>query len=278
MSLNLSFPLSKRTCAIVVSGILIIFAFVFMALCLSQLGAWPPMESGAQAAAAIASISQVLLVGLASTIIFASWIESSRLIRFSAYGTVAHLALNVTVLAWLLTAVTSTVPCQAGDMRCSKLVAPKPTWVGLSAVILIVQPCLSLIVFSYSFHLQDHSRRPYSPEIYSRSLSVPTSSKPDYKRLPSNSEPWPNVEMGVVEPVPTARSFKSPEPEVGYGGGMRTYEEAEENEKARLRREMEMGNEGNRIISSPIASMSRTGVLTPLGLQWRDGDLPPYAS
>lgn len=132
---------------------------------------------------------------------------------------------------------------------------------------------LSLIAFSYSFHLQDHSRRPYIPEISSRSLSV---SKPDYKRLPSNSEPWPNVEMGVVESAPIARSVDTPEPqvEVGYGGGRRTYEEAEKNEKERLRREME--NEDNKLVSSPIPSASGTGFLTPLGLQWRDGDLPPY--
>jgi len=272
MSINLSrSPFSKRTGAIAGSGILIILAFVFMVLCLAQLGAWPPLKSGAQAAVAIASILQVLLVGLASTIIFGSWKESSRLIRFSAYATVAHLVFNVTVLALLLTAIPPPAPCPPGDMRCPKLVAAKPTWVALSALILTVQPCLSLIVFSYYFHLQDHSRRPYIPEISSRSLSV---SKPDYKRLSSNSEPWPNVEMGVVESTPIARSIETPEPQVGYGGGRRTYEEAEENEKERLRREIEMENEDNKLVSSPIPSTS--GFLTPLGLQWRDGDLPPY--
>lgn len=67
-----------------------------------------------------------------------------------------------------------------------------------------------------------------------------------------------------------------PELAAGYGGGMRTYMEAERNEKERLRREME--NEGNNAASFPVPSTSETGILTPLGLQWRDGDLPPYAS
>ena len=57
---------------------------------------------------------------------------------------------------------------------------------------------------------------------------------------------------------------------------MRTYEEAEQNEKARLRRESE--GEEIQVVLFPIPSTSGTGVLTPLGLQWRDGDLPPYAS
>ena len=58
---------------------------------------------------------------------------------------------------------------------------------------------------------------------------------------------------------------------------MRTYEEAVENEKERLRREME--NEENQVnMSFPIPSSSGAPILTPLGLQWRDGDLPPYAS
>lgn len=92
MAINLSrSPFSKRTGAIAGSGVLIILAFVFMVLCLAQLGgkwkvscvvfrrpliewlcdcldvAGPPLKSGAQAAVAIASILQVLLVGLAST-------------------------------------------------------------------------------------------------------------------------------------------------------------------------------------------------------------------
>jgi hypothetical protein len=134
---------------------------------------------------------------------------------------------------------------------------------------------LSLIVFSYLFHLQDHSRRSYIPEISSRSLSAPASHRPDQKRLLSTSEPDHTVELGTVGSASgtTVRSFSMPDPEVGYGGGMRTYEEAEENEKARLRREME--NEADEGISFPIPS---TSILTPLGLQWRDGDLPPYVS
>lgn len=62
------------------------------------------------------------------------------MIRFSAYATVAHLALNVTVLALLLVAATPTMPCTPeGRLRCPKLVVALPTWVGLSAVILIIQ-------------------------------------------------------------------------------------------------------------------------------------------
>ena len=136
---------------------------------------------------------------------------------------------------------------------------------------------LALIVFGYSFHLQAHSRRPYMQGTSSRSLSAPTSHKADKKRLLSNSEPWSNVELGAVESTTTIRSLKMPESETGYGGGMRTYEEAEENEKARLRRELELEDE-EKEVSFPVPSTSGTGVLTPLGLQWRDGDLPPYAS
>lgn len=269
-------PFSRRAAAIVVSGVLTVFSFVFMVLCFSQLGAWPPLMSGAQAAFAVASILQVLLVALGSTIIFASWKENSRVIRFSAYATVAHLTLNVIVLALLLVAAASTMPCPPeGRLRCPKLVTALPTWVGLSAVILVIQPCLSLIVFSYSFHLQDRSRRPNVPEVSSRSLSVSTFHKPEYKRLPSGSETWPNVELGAVESAADTDT-KMPELAAGYGGGMRTYMEAERNEKERLRREME--NEGNNAASFPVPSTSETGILTPLGLQWRDGDLPPYAS
>ena len=114
-----------------------------------------------------------------------------------------------------------------------------------------------------------------------RSLSTPTSHKGDQKHLLSDSEPWPNVELGAVESRTTVRSVKMPEPETGYGGGMRTYEEAEQNEKARLRRETEGGDgedEGEQAVSFPVPSTSETVILTPLGLQWRDGDLPPYAS
>lgn len=275
-SIDFGFPFPRRAAAIVVSGVLTVFSFVFMVLCFSQLGAWPPLMSGAQAAFAVASILQVLLVALGSTIIFASWKENSRVIRFTAYATVAHLALNVTVLALLLVAAASTMPCPPERrLRCPKLVTALPTWIGLSAVILVIQPCLSLIVFSYSFHLQDRSRRPNIPEVSSRSLSVSISHKPEYKRLSSGSETWPNVELGAVE---SAVDTKMPESAAGYGGGMRTYMEAERNEKERLRREMEMENEENNVASFPIPSTSETGILTPLGLQWRDGDLPPYAS
>lgn len=275
-SIGFGFPFPRRAAAIVVSGVLTVFSFVFMVLCLSQLGAWPPLMSGAQVAFAVASILQVLLVALGSTIIYASWKENSRVIRFSAYATVAHLFLNVIVLAVLLVAASSTMPCPPeGRMPCPKLVTALPTWIGLAAVILAIQPCLSLIVFSYSFHLQDRSRRRNIPEVSSRSLSVSTSHKPEYKRLPSGSEPWPNVELGVVE---SAADTKMPESAGGYGGGMRSYREAERNEKERLRREMELGNEEGNAVSFPVASTSETGILTPLGLQWRDGDLPPYAS
>ena len=137
---------------------------------------------------------------------------------------------------------------------------------------------LSLIVFGYSFHIPDHSRRPYIQEVSSRSPSTPTSYKTDQKRLLSNSEPWPNPELGIVESTTTVRSLKMPESDTGYGGGMRTYEEAEENEKARLRREMEAEDEGKQAGSFPVPSTSETGILTPLGLEWRDGDLPHYAS
>lgn len=234
-----------------------------------------------------------------STSIFASWKENSRLIRLSAYATVAHLAVNVVVLALLLTAVKSATPCPTGRLRCPKVIAAKPVWIALSALILIIQPCesgdaclmgirhanhevfitgLALIVFGYSFHLQNHSRRPYIPETSSRSLSSPTSHTTDKKRLLSNSEPWPNVELGAVESVTTIHFFNAPESETGYGGGMRTYEEAERHEKARLRREMEMeeGEKGG--VSFPVPSSSDTTILTPLGLQWRDGDRPAYAS
>jgi len=268
----------QRAGAIVASGFLITFASVFTVLCLFQLGASPPLMSGAQAAFAIASILQVLLVALASTIIFASWTQSSRLIRLSVYATVAHLAVNVVVLALLLTAVASTMPCPTGRLRCPQLVAAKPVWVALSAVILIVQPGLSLIVIGYSFRLQDQPRRLYTPQISSRSPSTPTPHKSDQKRLLSTSGPWPNLELGLVESVTTIRSLKALESETGYGGGMRTYEEAERHEKARLRREMEVEGEGKGTASFPVASTSEAGILTPLGLQWREGDLPPYAS
>jgi hypothetical protein len=229
--------------------------------------------------------------------ILASWNESHRLIRLSAYLTVTHLAVDVIVLVCLLTALAPIVPCGAGKPPpCSKLVVAKPVWNVLSIIILLTQLCesdnhavrvrctnrgdfvvdLSLIVFSYLIHLQDHSRRSYMPEVSSRSLSVPVSHKQDQKRLLSNSEPYSTVELIAVESRSSTRSFSMPEPEIGYGGGMRTYEEAEENEKARLHREME--NEGNGFVSSPIPSRSGTPILTPLGLQWRDGDLPPYAS
>lgn len=116
------------------------------------------------------------------------------------------------------------------------------------------------------------------PEISSRSLSAPPSHNPDQKRLLSGSEPYPTAEPDALElePRTTVYSLSMPEPDVGYGGGRRTYEEAEQNEKERLRQEME--NEGNQIVSSPVPSSPEAGILTPLGLQWRDGDLPPYAS
>lgn len=116
------------------------------------------------------------------------------------------------------------------------------------------------------------------PEVSSRRLSAaPLSHGLDNKRLLSTSEPYANVELGAVESAATIpRTFAVPDPGAGYGGGMRTYEEAEENEKARLRREMESG--GKMAVSFPVASTSERGILTPLGLEWREGDLPPYAS
>jgi hypothetical protein len=98
---------------------------------------------------------------------------------------------------------------------------------------LIASP--SLIVFSYSFHpVRDYSQRQYTPEISSRSLTAPTSSTTDQNRLLLNPEPWVNVELGAVESVTTTHSVNVPEPAAGYGGGMRTYEEVEQNEKERL--------------------------------------------
>lgn len=114
------------------------------------------------------------------------------------------------------------------------------------------------------------------PEFTSRSFSTPRSHGSDHKRLLSDSGPYQNLELSAVESATTTRSFSIPVPETGYGGGIRTYEEAEQNEKARLRQEME--TEEAQGVSFPIPSMPGTGVLTPLGLQWRDGDLPPYAS
>ena len=227
--------------------------------------------------------------------IFVSWIENLRLIRLSAYLTVTHLAVNMIVLGCLFAVVVSIVPCGTGQFPCSRLVVAKPAWYALSASILLAQLCesdnypvpvrftdrgdfvadLSLVVFSHLFYLQDHSRRPYMPEISTRSLSAPVSHKPDRKRLLSNPE-YSTVELCAVESRTTTRSFSMPESENGYGGGMRTYEEAEQNEKARLREEMEI--EENRLMSFPVASPSETVILTPLGLQWRDGDLPPYTS
>jgi len=113
------------------------------------------------------------------------------------------------------------------------------------------------------------------PEISSRSLFTPASHKPDHKRLVSYSEPYPNVELGAIESG-TTHSSPTSDLGAGYGGGMRTHEEAQQNEKERLRREMETG--GDRAVSFPVPSRSETGMLTPLGLQWREGDLPPYAS
>ena len=137
---------------------------------------------------------------------------------------------------------------------------------------------VSLIVPGYYFHLRAHSRWAYAPEVSSRSLAAPAAGKPDQRGLLSNSEIWPNVELGTVESATATSSFKMPEAEVGYGGGMRTYEEAEENEKARLRQEVEEEDEEGQVVSFPVPSTSESGILTPLGLQWRDGDLPQYAS
>jgi len=235
------------------------------------------LRDDTQAAFAIASILQVTLVVLASTIIFASWEEDTRLVHLSVYLTVIHLVVNLIVLVCLLVAVGSTVACGTGKFPCSDLVVPKIAWDVLSALILFVELYLSIVVSSYFVHLKDHTRRPYMPEPSSRSLSMPSSHKRDHKRLLSTSEPDAAVELNAVESGTTARSFSTPEPEAGYGGGLRTYEEAEQNEKERLRREME--NEGNQAVSAfPIPSTSGTGILTPLGLEWRDGDLPPYTS
>jgi len=275
-SFNPCFVFSRRAGAIAVSCFLIVFSFVFMVLCFSQLSAGSMLRPGTQAAFAIASILQVTLVGLASTIIFASWEEDIRLIRLSVYLTVTHLVVNLVVLVCLLVAVGSIVTCGAGRFPCSNLVVAKPAWDVLSVLSLLVELYLSVVVFSYFVHLKDHSRRACIPEVSSRSLSTPSSHKPDYKRLLSISETDAAVELSAVEPGTTARSFSTPEPEAGYGGGLRTYEEAEQNEKERLRREME--NEGNQAVSFPIPSTSGTGILTPLGLEWRDGDLPPYTS
>lgn len=173
--------------------------------------------------------------------------------------------------------------------------AAKPAWDVISALILVAQLCepdnhpvrirctnnevliadLSLVAFSYFINLHDHSRRPYMPEISSRSLFAPAPHKPGHKHLLSSSESYPNVELGTIESG-TAPSSPAPDPEAGYGGGMRTHEEAQQNEKERMRREME--GEGDQEVSFPIPLRSETGILTPLGLQWRDGDLPPYAS
>lgn len=75
--------------------------------------------------------------------IFACWKESGRLIRLSAYTTVAHLAVNVVVLASLLAVVTSVKPCPNGRLECPRVVAGKSVWVAFSALILTIQPCES---------------------------------------------------------------------------------------------------------------------------------------
>lgn len=102
---------------------------------------------------------------------------------------------------------------------------------------------------------------------------MPLSQQGDYRGLSSGSGAYSPVELHTVEP--RTRSLSLPEPDAGYGGGLRTYEEAEVNEKERLRREMEC--EGDQGVSFPVASLSEPGILTPLGLEWRDGDLPPYS-
>ena len=115
-------------------------------------------------------------------------------------------------------------------------------------------------------------------ETSSRNLSTSLSRKGGYKGLLSGLEAYSPVELHAVESrAATARSFSLPESEseYGYGGGLRTYEEAEDNEKERLRRELD--GEGDQGMSFPIASPSGPGLLTPLGQEWRDGDLPPYA-
>lgn len=229
------------------------------------------------------------------TSIFASWKEHTRLLCFSAYLTPIHLTLNSIVLVCLLVVVAPIVPCKAGrPPPCSKLIAPKPALSILSVLIFATQLCepdihpnqihranhddliadLSLVVFSYYLHSEDSTRRSY---VTPRRVSAAPSHGSDHKRLLSNSEPYHNADMDVVEFGTITRSTLVSEPEAGYGGGMRTYEEAEGNEKERLRREME--NEGNQTGSFPIPSMPETpGILTPLGQQWRDGDLPPYTS
>lgn len=121
--------------------------------------------------------------------------------------------------------------------------------------------------------MEDSTRRSYAPP---RSISAVPPHGSDRKRLLSNSEPYHNADTDAVESGTTARSLPIPEPGVGYGGGMRTYEEAEGNEKERLRRETE--NEADQVGSFPIPSVSGIGILTPLGQEWRDGDLPPYTS
>lgn len=231
----------------------------------------------------------------APTSIFSSWRESTRLIRLSAYLTVTHFIFNLIVLGGLLVAVASIAPCMP-QMPCSKLIIPKPAWEVLPATILFAQLCepddrlvrlgctdrvvliadLCLIVFSYFVHLENHSRRAYVPEVSSRSLTTPASHRLDHKRLLSTSESHPPVELGAVESGTATRSLPVDGSEAGYGGGMRTYEEAEKNEKARLRLEME--SEDHQAVSFPVPSTSEAGILTPLGLEWRDGDLPPYAS
>lgn len=228
----------------------------------------------------------------ALTSIFSSWRENTRLIRLSAYLTVTHFIFNLIVLGGLLVAVA----CTDDHIPCSKLIIPKPAWDVLSATTLFAQLCepddrlvrlrctdrevliadLCLIVFSYFVHLENHSRRAYVPEVSSRSLTTPASHRLDHKRLLSTSESHPPVELGAVESGTATRSLPVDGSEAGYGGGMRTYEEAEKNEKARLRLEME--SEDHQAVSFPVPSTSEAGILTPLGLEWRDGDLPPYAS
>lgn len=228
------------------------------------------------------------------TSIFASWKEHTRLLCFSAYLTPILLILNSIVLVCLLVVVAPIESCRNGlPPQCLKLVAPKPALSVLSVLIFATQLCesdirpkqvrradhddliadLSLVVFSYYLHSEDNTRRPYATP---RKVSAAPSHGSDHKRLLSNSEPYHNADMDAVEFGTITHSNLVSEPEAGYGGGMRTYEEAEGNEKDRLRREME--NEGSRSGSFPIPSMPETGILTPLGREWRDGDLPPYTS
>jgi len=275
-SFNPCFGFSRRTGAITVSSVLVVFAFVFTVLCFAQLSVGDMLPGGVQAGFAIASILQAVLVALGSMIIFASWKENTRLIRFSAYLTATHLAINMGVLACLVVIVAYIMPCGTGRFPCPRLVVAKPAWYAFSGSILFAQLYLSIVVFCYFVHLEDHSRRPYTHEISSRSISTPPSHHQDRRRLLSNSEPYSTVELSAVESRSTTRSFSMPGSETGYGGGMRTYEEAEENEKARLRRAME--DEENQVGLFPVPSSSETTILTPLGLQWREGDLPPYAS